>query len=196
MNIRATQLAAVMLLAFAAGAAHADTWRVDLLIFAHTDNTVELQGLRAEVLTDDGAIPLSDSARLRANGIRVLAEDNTLLRTHWQRLRNATAFRALRRLSWQQSNPPQRGGPALLLRHGDTLRTADGESIQQLEGTLRLTLRRFLHLDANLRWSERSAGADAPRSWPLRDQRRMRSGELHYLDSGRIGILAHIQRSQ
>lgn len=183
------------LLACAASLVHAETWRVDLLVFAHEDLAGGETGTEARPLTAEDAIPLDDRARLEANGIRILSPENSRLNAQWRRLQNATAFRPLLRLSWLQRNPPQRGGPTLLLRHGQPLLSMDGAPIRQLEGTLRLTLRRYLHLDADLRWSERGSEAGLLRSWPLREQRRMRSETLHYLDSSRLGLLVEIQRA-
>lgn len=183
------------LLACAASLVHAETWRVDLLIFAHADHAGGEIGTEARVLTAEEAIPLDDRARLEANGIRMLSPESSRLNAQWRRLQNATAFRPLLRLSWLQRNPPQRRGPTLLLRHGQPLLSLDGEPVRQLEGTLRLTLRRYLHLDADLRWSERSSKSGLLRSWLLREQRRMRSETLHYIDSSRLGLLVEIQRA-
>ena len=182
------------LLACAASLAHAEDWRVDLLIFAHTDRDGGEMGTAPHPLDAGTAIALEERARLEANGIRLLPADRSRLNTHWQRLRNATAFRPLLRLSWIQRDPPERGGPTLLLRDGAPMLPFEGEPVRQLEGTLRLTLRRYLHLDANLRWSERGDTGALINSWPLREQRRMRSETLHYLDSARLGLLVEIQR--
>lgn len=190
------KLLTAALLLCATGASHAETWRVDLLIFAHADGDMSEHGLRAEAVVDEQAIPISDRARLAANGIEILAPEASALSWHWQRLRNATAFRPLLRLSWLHRNPPRRGGPALLLRHGAPLLPLEGEAVHRLEGTLRLTLRRYLHLDADLRWTERNDADGLLRSWPLREQRRMRSETLHYLDGARIGVLAEIRKSE
>lgn len=182
------------LLACAASLAHAEEWRVDLLIFAHEDVAGGEAGTAPGPMDAEDAIPLEERARLEANGIRMLSPENSRLNAQWRSLQNATAFRPLLRLSWLQRDPPQRGGPTLLLRQGQPLLSLDKEPVRQLEGTLRLTLRRYLHLDANLRWSERSDTGALVRSWPLREQRRMRSETLHYIDSARLGLLVEIQR--
>lgn len=182
------------LLACAASLAHAETWRVDLLVFAHEGHAGGERASPARPVQAETAIALEERARLEAKGIRILSPESSRLNAHWRRLQNATAFRPLLRLSWTQRDPPQRGGPSLLLRHGRPLLSPEGEMVRQLEGTLRLTLRRYLHLEADLRWSERDEAAGLLRSWPLHEQRRMRSESLHYIDSARLGLLVEILR--
>lgn len=62
----------------------------------------------------------------------------------------------------------------------------------RLSGMIRLTRGRYLHLDTDLRL------ADASLEFPLRVQlrRRMRSGELHYVDHPKLGILIQAERYQ
>jgi hypothetical protein len=69
-----------------------------------------------------------------------------------------------------------------------------------IEGNVRLILERYLHLDVNLLlMSSRGTGgavySDGPGSVPvyeLREQRRIRSGELHYFDHPRFGMIARV----
>jgi hypothetical protein len=69
-----------------------------------------------------------------------------------------------------------------------------------IEGNVRLVLERYLHLDVNLMlMSSRGTGgavySDGPGSVPvyeLREQRRIRSGELHYFDHPRFGMIARV----
>ena len=85
-------------------------------------------------------------------------------------------------------------------------------SRHELEGYLRISAQRFLHVDADLWWNEfNPAGSDnssddtesysvAPglpryeigRNFELKESRRMRSGEVHYLDSPVLGMLIRV----
>jgi hypothetical protein len=60
----------------------------------------------------------------------------------------------------------------------------------RLGGLIRVTRGRYLHLEADLLLR------DAQSSWPhhIRLYRRMRSGELHYVDHPRLGILIKAER--
>lgn len=70
----------------------------------------------------------------------------------------------------------------------------------QLYGTLTLYRGRYLHIDADLRyrlrryqasWTERELPSGPP-VYVLDQRRRMRSGELHYLDHPAIGLLVKV----
>lgn len=189
------RLAALALLT-SLSVAHADTWRVDVIVFG--DRHYDLSGdVEARLLPEPAdptrTIPLEDHGRLAANGIRVLSEGDSILGQQWSRLRNSQRFEPILRVAWTQKDPPRSGGPVLLLRHGPVMATEMGP-ISQLEGTFRLTLRRFLHLDVDLQWTEDDGFGFSHSTSRLREQRRMRSETLHHLDSPRLGVLAHIQR--
>ncbi len=74
-----------------------------------------------------------------------------------------------------------------------------------LAGTLRLTLSRFLHLEARLAYAPEGWGTNfgdgtnttfpwesVVTVYPLNEERRMRSRELHYLDNPVFGVIATV----
>ena len=85
------------------------------------------------------------------------------------------------------------------------------DGLPRIEGILGVTRGRYLHLDARLWYAvsgyavnaSRTAlapadpgAAEEPGYMELREQRRMRSGELHYLDHPKFGILARVDPIQ
>lgn len=81
----------------------------------------------------------------------------------------------------------------------------DEQVIEELDGTVTVVLQRYLHLYTDLAFRapetrtqqlEASEGGEVVeggsflRSFPMRDQRRMRSRELHFLDHPRFGLIA------
>ncbi len=62
----------------------------------------------------------------------------------------------------------------------------------RLEGLVQVSRGRFLHLDVDLLLRP----ADGSGPFRVRLNRRMRSGELHYLDHPRVGILVQAERYQ
>lgn len=185
------------------GLALADTWRVELIVFEDLYNRGGAAGEAVETafIPDTGtAIALDDSARLSAVGITVLEGEAFGLQTHWDRLRNSARFRPVLQLAWLQRDPPERNGPRLHLRHGEPMEIDDPESfdgytlLSPLEGSVALTLQRFLHLDIDLQWAD-PADYGAPRGFTLRERRRMRSDSIHHFDSPRFGVLARIVRA-
>lgn len=184
-----------MSLCLACGAfpARADTWRVDLIVFRYLGSVDEAgqlpvaPGLR-------GAIELDDAQRLSAAGITLLPDADFGLADHWSRLKASPQFRPLIRLAWTQNDPPSDNGPRLHLRGGTKFALADEGGLgvrefQEVDGTVALHLGRFLHLDADLLFT---AAGDTPGSWRLDERRRMRSEELHHLDSPRLGLLVRV----
>src|SRR5690606_8502902 len=61
----------------------------------------------------------------------------------------------------------------------------------ELQGTLLLSESRFLHLEPNL-WLALTDGEGERYFASLNGTRRLRAGELHYLDNPRIGVLVKI----
>ncbi len=69
----------------------------------------------------------------------------------------------------------------------------------RIEGILGVTRGRYLHLDTRLwytgmqiRRRRRIRWREDPLYMELREERRMRSGELHYLDHPKFGVLARV----
>lgn len=129
-----------------------------------------------------------------------------------RRLERRNGFRVLLHGRWLQ-NVPARETPQLLRVHGGT----DPAAGPTLEGLLSVTLGRYLHFRADLYYQAPLAGrapVDQPlpppgmtAAGPLRPQladlepagyvqihqtRRLRSGELHYLDHPKLGVLVRI----
>jgi len=75
--------------------------------------------------------------------------------------------------------------------------------VYPLEGTVKVVLKRYLHLYTDLTYNQReqipvvtpqaNTSAQSPRfyfqSYPMQGHRKMRSKEVHYLDNPRIGII-------
>ncbi len=193
-RLRAAWLA--LLLAVCAVPAQAEVWRVDLIVFLDTYATGEA-GSAPQPPATAGAIELQDGAALAAAGIRVLPEAEFGLQEQWNRLRNARRFKPLIRLAWTQPDPPAENGPRIALRHGEPLTISDPLTYESyllppVEGSVALLLGRFLHIDADLRYTADIGGGYSQHA--LRERRRMRRDELHHLDSPRLGVLARVSR--
>ncbi|SEQ60540.1 Peptidoglycan-binding protein, CsiV [Solimonas aquatica] len=183
MRQRGLWLALMLLLA--TGTARAETYRMDLILFAN--RTAVTEAPRAGALPDyAGAMALDNLAALQAAGIRLLPESDFALQSQWARLRNSRQFQPLLHLSWTQNDPPEARGPALRLRWGET---QPGSGLPLVDGRVMLLIvNRYLTLDADLAYNG-SNGA-----WRLDERRKMRRDELHHLDSARLGILAQVTK--
>ncbi|MGQ0697649.1 MAG: CsiV family protein [Panacagrimonas sp.] len=172
--------------------ARADTWRVDLIVFRYLGDAEE-QGQPPASPKQTGAIELGDTQRLSAAGITLLPATDFALAPHWSSLRVSSQFRPLIKLAWTQNNPPSENGPRLRLRAGEKFTLNDAamgaREMQEIDGTVGLNLSRFLHLNTDLIFTEPGQPGV---SWMLTERRRMRSEELHHLDSPRIGVIARV----
>ncbi|MGQ0618774.1 MAG: CsiV family protein [Panacagrimonas sp.] len=193
-------LALVLVTALAlSGAARAETWRVDLIVFRFLGPADEA-GIPAGVkpaAPAAEAIELDNTARLAAAGITLLPEAEFGLGPEWASLRSSREFRPMLKLAWLQKNPPTDRGPRLRIRAGARLSLSDPASlsaveVSEIEGSISLLQSRYLHLDTDLVFTQ---GGDVPESWRLEERRRMRSDELHHLDSPRAGVLVKVSKA-
>ncbi|NKF21818.1 CsiV family protein [Solimonas marina] len=174
-----------LLLSMTALSAHAETYRMDLIVFLDRYAPTEA-GVAGQAADTGTAIDPGDAAALQAAGITVLPDAAFGLQTEWRRLQNSKRFEPLVHLSWTQRDPPSRDGPAIHVRWGQP--GADG--VFPVDGRVKLLIpERYLTLDTDLLYS--SGG----RSWRLDTRRRMRRDELHHLDSARLGILARVTKA-
>lgn len=124
-----------------------------------------------------------------------------LLNPEAARLQRTRGYRVLAHKAWRQPFVPNEPGLAQLIYTADLAESGlpNGEL---LLGTVRIDLRRFLHAHLDLYFRPEArfdiAGDLIPEDhgkWiQVRQSRRMRSGELHYLDHPRIGAIIRIER--
>lgn len=185
----------VLLLLLPTLPARADTWRVDLIVFRFL-SSVDERGRLPQAPGEREAIELDDSARLSAAGITVLPDSDFGMGAQWDRLRASPQFRPLIKLAWTQNDPPAENGPRLRLRSGQKLQLKDQQGLgerefNEVDGSVALHLGRYLHLDTDLLYT---VGGEPAQTWRLQESRRMRSEELHHLDSPRLGVLVRVSK--
>jgi hypothetical protein len=118
---------------------------------------------------------------------------NTLLLTPEDgRLQRSNLYRVVFHRAWVQPVPDRDQLRPMLIQAGERIGTG-----WRIEGFLGVTRGRYLHLDTRL-WYTPNPSPDAqdPGYMELREQRRMRSGELHYLDHPKFGVLARVDPIQ
>ncbi len=139
--------------------------------------------------------------------------DGLSLRTAANRMRRSGDYEVLHHGKWLQAVPPRDRAEPLLIQAGAQMPDATFE----LEGSVSVTLGRYLHFAAEL-WlrqvpqdsrSALSPGSDAStpgnaggsmigntRHVVLSESRRMRTGEFHHLDHPWLGVLVHIEPAE
>lgn len=120
-------------------------------------------------------------------------------------------YRLLRHLAWRQPGLDADNALALRINLGDSFtvylpdqssgedafipayaQPSDGRSTEikttTVNGTIKVRLGRFLHMDSELVYTD----INTQQSFRLLQSRKMRSGELHYIDNPRFGLLTRI----
>ena len=130
---------------------------------------------------------------LQQNSYRWLDASALQLQAEAGRIRRAPNLQLIWHGRWMQPTPARDAGEPLLLQMGPL-----SGKVHSLEGTLQITLGRYLHFQAEL-WhpAQRPPAGESGEqgAFPyvtLNQSRTMRSGELHYLDHPEIGVLVRI----
>lgn len=193
-----TRAALLLLFLAIAVPAHAETYRVDLIVFRNlwgTDAGEKPAAPRAPDLRN--AFDPSDKEGLERAGIHLLPDAEFGMQPEWASLRSSKQFKPLVRLSWLQDDPPEDRGPGLLIRSGAKMTVTDAggfgaHEVSEVDGKVTLLASHFLHLDVDLQYTE--AGTDPVAVWPLVETRKLRRDELHHLDSPKLGVLVRVTR--
>ena len=124
---------------------------------------------------------------LRRDSYRWLPAQTHALNIEARRLRSSPGLDIIWHGRWMQPVPDRSAGQPLMLA------AQSASSGGQLSGTLQVTLGRYLHFQATL-WlgPHTNEPADAGPYMQLKQARTLRSGELHYLDHPRMGVLVRI----
>jgi hypothetical protein len=194
------------LLALAAPAGAAERWfEVELIVFEHTGGG-NREPWRLEKGLPEPRAPIELLPPAEGSGapqpFQMLARHELTLTSVARLLGGAQSYRPLLHVGWRQpagSGPAARpvqisgGGPLapVTLELGDRLMDSPP---QELHGTVRLLLQRFLHLDVDLTLYRPTPAAVYPgvEVYRMTERRRLRSKELHYFDHPSFGLLAMI----
>lgn len=97
-----------------------------------------------------------------------------------RRLKNSRNYRPLMHLAWRQ--------PIAEPEYAQPIYVETNQDGERLEGTLKIGVKRYLHLDVNL-LLQRPSQQGGFKSYRMQTRRKMRSGVLHYLDHPVLGVL-------
>ncbi|MFN2308841.1 MAG: CsiV family protein [Gammaproteobacteria bacterium] len=188
--------------------ATAENYAVEIVIFSslHSDDGEEQWPLPASFPASDQALALGEGGTRTTDGARSLqAIADSLGRSnayrpllHWRWVQPGLARAQARPVRVQVP-----AGSALPLKQPaagmssprssselQRLYASPGQSanLSLLDGTVSLTLARYLHLAVDLIFTDPATGVPVR----LKESRRMRSNELHYLDHPRFGVLVQV----
>ncbi len=139
--------------------------------------------------------PLQPYALLPSSSWRLAAQFDALQRTRG-------AMEPLYHQAWRQPVATNAGAEAIYLGPGP--QHSDAGPLPLFEGLIRISVNRYLHVDLDilLRGANSALPPASPDALPsptrgsirFQASRRMRSGELHYIDHPRLGALILISR--
>jgi hypothetical protein len=139
---------------------------------------------------------------------RALPAEERSLNGAWGQMRRSRDYRPLYHVAWRQPMAhPNKAKPIYFALSPENGAEASDFNLPKLEGTLKLSIKRYLHLDVDIVLHKLAGGTEPQRSsefgyaprfrhYRLQGSRRMRSGKLHYIDHPVIGLLAIAKRYQ
>jgi len=140
-----------------------------------------------------------------------LVEDALTLDESAQKIRSSGNYRLLKHFAWRQPGLAAKDAKAIRINLGQAMSIYIPDDLKPfgkfipvsaapeptrtrkittttVNGTLKVRLGRFLHLDTSLVFTD----IEKQKSYRLSQSRKMRSGEFHYIDNPRFGILVKI----
>ena len=204
-----TALACAFLLVanFPMPAGAADRWfTVEIIVFEDLDE----ESLHAEHWPEDPGEPLLATAVAptpgRAAGVegvdsayRLVSPSERSLEAVRNRLRRSARYRPILHAGWRVPGLPRSAARPVHVSPGLSGNGAGAaahvdDTRPKVHGTVTVSLARYLQVDVDLLYSRPASGdpaapATAPTRFRLVSERRMRSGELHYIDHPLFGLL-------
>lgn len=189
-------------------------WRLDVRPDYPRDQAIIYRDSGAS-LPDDADTPHRNA--LRNGAWQALSEGNLTLNGMRRQMESSGEFRSLFHSAWRQPMRERNQSLPIMIQGGrqlppdpalyraadalqgdgnadtDTPPAFDGRPQYELQGTLTLSVSRFLHVDPNL-WLARDDSSGQRYYVDMRQSRRMRSGELHYIDHPLFGMVIKITR--
>lgn len=140
-----------------------------------------------------------------------LLDEAYLLTDAADKIRSSGRYRLLKHFAWRQPGLDNKNAKAIRINIGRTLPVYIPDDLKAyskfipasaqpqpsrtrkittttVSGTLKVRLGRFLHLDTQLVFTD----TENLKSYRLSQSRKMRSGEFHYIDNPRFGMLVKI----
>lgn len=172
----------------------ADFYRAEVVIVERLVNPSAVEEQMADMpveapLSGIRSLWVEDANGNRVSDIRLAGRNELHLNQAAARLQNSGNYRVLATAGWYQSFPQNYNGSPMRIAVGDWLDSAGQRAV---EGHIEIDRQRFLHVNVHLNhWQD----GEQPEliTW-IRETRRMRSEEIHFIDSPTIGVLVFFRR--
>ncbi len=187
-----TRVLLVLMALLMPAVAAAEAYQIDLIVFLQGGADGE-SPLPQQTIDTSHALEPDQTEALRNVGIRMLSEGGLGNLLH-ELQSSGHRYDPIAHLSWIQDNPPDGRGPAMHITGGNLVDTPTG-SVHALDGTVSLHGGFYLHVDADLAWTQHLQDGSVV-SWRLDENRRLRLNEIHYLDNAKFGVITRVTRRE
>ncbi len=197
-------LAALLSALFSAATAADDLYRAEIILLERLTGSsfVEQMAHRTpQVISEGKRLWVVNANGERLTDLKLTSPSSLTLNAAANRLESSGKYRVLMRAGWVERFPPNYRGEPLRVEVGDMLQQAGH---REVEGIIKIDRERFLHVNVELNHWRAARGMEDVTSvvsqfsdmsddrelitW-IRETRRMRSEEIHYLDSPTLGVL-------
>ncbi len=169
-----------------------EVWPVDYSDWLQDDEPPETTPSPTTETEPVAGATIAPAPETAGDGILWLDEDKLSLNAEQRTLARSTGYRVLRHIGWRQVVQDRKQAQDI-----DIPAQPDADAVD-VEGSVKVAVERYLHLYLDLKLIDPSLAVEAGYSgyelpeFRLHQHRRMRSGELHYFDHPKFGVLAVI----
>lgn len=187
----------------AGGAARQDLYRAEIVILERKVNPDTIGEQMASrhpqpAAATGGQLWVAGADGQGSTTLNLVPRNELHLGSAASRLTNSGRYKVLLATGWYQSFPTDYQGQPLQVGLGDWLAQAGH---REIEGQITVNRQRYLHVNVELNHWRTATGDSAAASqdgaelltW-IRETRRMRSEEIHFLDSPTIGVLVFFRK--
>lgn len=197
-------LACIGLLAVSAPSYAARWYQVEILVFENTDAAHSL----TESWVSEGGYPdLNGTAEVAPGGGANAFPEAPRSSLRMRGLANSLAASGSRNVilhtAWRQPAANKDSAIPVRIHGGRTFTNSlpdtsidSPTAVDQIDGTVLLGLSRFVHIYTDFYYRVPQPVTNVLSNFRVRDHRRMRSGEVHYLDHPLFGILIRVSPTQ
>ena len=208
----------ILILLFFSQAAISKDYIVEMIFFANINSGADSVHLSNQRVVPDLGDSISLNQGAQSNGFIPLTSDIFTLSGKADSLNKSGKYRVLKHMAWLQPGLAREDAIAVRLHAGknykdefkersfadadfDDRRIPTNHPVNELDGTVKVVLGRFLHVYTDLVYRKVfnvSPGDALGRSrvladFPIKTHRKMRSSTLHYIDHPYLGILVEIR---
>jgi Peptidoglycan-binding protein, CsiV len=185
----------VILLAWTSAAGMAEeakNYSVEVVVFENLDPAAHQSEVWPTQVNFPLPAPLLElgSGNEIKHGFRSLPQTSAKLAQEIKQLEASGHYRILHHRYWRQPGLEVNAALPVRLKADVTSGTPPKTITMQLDGYVKVILGKFLHADIDLIFHDRDS-TSAP-VYRLKQSRKMRSKELHYIDSPVLGMLIYI----